>query len=416
MKVVVYRFTTALGLALDSLRAHKLRSFLTLLGVIIGVASVVLVGAAIEGLGLYAEQSTAKAFGTDSYMIAQLAQVGRLTRKERADKLRYNKPIELDDLQYLRIATGEQILYSPYRVRSADVKRDDVTFEDASVLGVAASLPEIRDVTLVEGRFFTEPEENTRQQVAVIGQDIVAELFPSTSPLGRTIRVKGLDFTIIGIQEKLGSVQGRSQDNSVYLPSTVFTRLFGPDRSMAVFGRPRPETGLTLDAGLDVTRAALRTRFKTKPGKDDNFDTLTPDAIRSFVDSILGLISAVVVPVTMISLVVGGIVIMNIMLVSVTERTREIGVRKSLGARRADLLLQFLVESIMLSLLGGIIGLTIGAAFAQLLSLAFDAPLRITFPYVFLAIFVSSAVGILSGWYPANRASKLDPVVALRAE
>ncbi|HBY64103.1 MAG TPA: ABC transporter permease [Solibacterales bacterium] len=411
-----YRYSTALRLAGDSLRAHKLRSFLTLLGVIIGVASVVLVGAAIEGLGLYAEQSTAKAFGTDSYMIAQLAQVGRLTRKERADKLRYNKPIELDTLQYLRISTGEQILYSPYRVRSADVKRDEVTFENASVLGVAASLPEIRDVTLVEGRFFTEPEENTKQQLAVIGQDIVNELFPATSPIGRTIRVKGLDFTVIGIQEKLGSVQGRSQDNSVYVPSTVFTRIFGPDRSMAVFGRPRPETGLSLEAGLDVTRGALRTRFKTKPGKDDNFDTLTPDAIRSFVDSILGLISAVVVPVTLISLVVGGIVIMNIMLVSVTERTREIGVRKSLGARRGDILLQFLVESVLLSVLGGIIGLSIGAGFASLLSIAFDAPLRITLPYVFLAIFVSSAVGIVSGWYPANRASKLDPVVALRAE
>lgn len=413
---VFYRFTTAAALAVDSIRAHKLRSFLTLLGVIIGVASVVLVGAAIDGLGLYAERSTAKAFGTDSYLIGQILQLGRLTRKERQDKLRYNKEIRLDDVEYLRITTGDQILYSPYRQKGDDVKHENQTFESASIIGVAAALPDIRDVTLVDGRFFTENEEKSRQPVAIIGQDIVAQFFPSTSPIGKTIRIRGLDFTVLGVQEKLGSQNGRSQDNGVYIPTTVFTRLYGNDKSIVVFGKPRPETGYSLDGGLDVTRAALRTRFKARPGKPDNFDFLTPDAIRSFVDSILGLIGAVVIPVTCISLLVGGIVIMNIMLVSVTERTREIGVRKSLGARSSDILLQFLLEALMMSLMGGLIGLTIGGLAAAALGRLLDTPLRLTLPYVILSVFVSTAVGVLSGWYPAQRAARLDPVVALRAE
>jgi putative ABC transport system permease protein len=412
----VYRFTTASWLAIDSIRAHKLRSFLTLLGVIIGVASVVLVGAAIDGLGLYAERSTAKAFGTDSYLIGQLLQLGRLTRKERQDKLRYNKPIRMDDVEYLKITTGKDILYSPYRTKGDDVKHDNLTYESANIIGVAAALPDIRDVTLVDGRFFTEAEERTRQPVAVIGQDIVSTLFPSTSPIGKTIRIKGIDFTVLGVQEKLGSANGRSQDNGVYIPTPVFTKLYGTEKSVVVFGKPRPETGFTLETGLDESRTALRTRFKAKPGKPDNFDFLTPDAIRSFVDSILGLIGAVVIPVTGISLIVGGIVIMNIMLVSVTERTREIGVRKSLGARSSDIMLQFLLEALMMSMMGGLIGLTIGGLAAAGLGKALDTPLRLTLPYVILAIFVSTAVGVLSGWYPARRAARLDPVEALRSE
>ena len=412
----MYRYGTALRLAADSIRAHKLRSFLTLLGVIIGVASVVLVGAAIDGLGLYAERRTAKAFGTDSYLIGQVVSVGRLTRKERQEKLRYNKPIRMDDVDYLRAATGDEILYSPYRQKGDDVHHDNDTFEGASIIGASATLPDIRDVTLDDGRFFTESEEQTRQPVAVIGQDIANKFFPGTSCLGRTIRIRGIEFKVIGLQEKLGSANGRSLDNGVYIPSSVFTRLYGSDKNVVVFGRPRPESGLNLDAALDVTRAALRIRFKTRPGAPDNFDFLTPEAIRTFVNNILGVIGAVVIPVTCISLVVGGIVIMNIMLVSVTERTREIGVRKSLGARRGDILLQFLLEALIMSLLGGAIGLTLGGLGAAALGKLLDAPLRLSPPYVVLSVAVSTVVGVASGWYPAQRAARMDPVVALRAE
>ncbi|MCU0246395.1 MAG: ABC transporter permease [Bryobacter sp.] len=413
---MAFRLTTAIGLAVDSIRAHKLRSFLTLLGVIIGVASVVVVGAAIEGLGVKAEETTSKAFGTDTYMVAQIASVGRLSRKEVFEKLRKNKRITKDDYEFLRIATGDDILYSPYAQRFEDVKRGDLTYEAGTVLGCAAALPQIREVLLVDGRWFTDNEERTRAQVAIIGDDIRTKLFPGESPLGKTIKVRGLDFTVLGVQERLGSSFGRTQDNSVYLPITVYWRMYGTARSLTIFGRPKPDTGMNLDDGMDVTRAALRARFHTKPGKDDNFEFLTPDSIRGFIDNIIGLISVVVVPVTMISLVVGGIVIMNIMLVSVTERTREIGVRKSLGAKSADILLQFLVESVLVSAVGGLVGLGFAALLCAGLERALDARLAITARYVFLALFVSATVGILSGWYPARRAARMDPIAALRQE
>jgi putative ABC transport system permease protein len=308
------------------------------------------------------------------------------------------------------------MLYSPYRNRIDDVKYKENTFENASIIGTAAVLPEIREVITTEGRFFTEQEEQNRQYVCIIGVDIAQKFFEGASPIGKSITLRGYSFLVIGLQEKLGNAGGRSQDGSVYIPDSVFTRIIGPSRSISLFARPRPESGLSLDQGLDVVRAALRTRFKTRPGAVDNFDFLTPDSIRAFIDQILGLIGAVIVPVTMISLVVGGIVIMNIMLVSVTERTREIGIRKSLGARQADILLQFLIEAVFLSVLGGLMGLALGYGMAKALSLAFEVDLEVTPFYVFLSVFVSTAVGVASGWYPARRAARLDPIEALRSE
>jgi len=413
---LTYALLTACQLAVDSIVAHKLRSALTLLGIVIGVASVVLVGAAIDGLGSYAEESTARAFGTDSYLVAQIAQVGRSTRSERAAKLRRNKRIRMEDLAYLRATTGNLILYSPYRLRIEDVKRRSLTLEGATVIGVNAALAEIRDLAIEQGRFFTEQEERMRQPVAVVGWEVAQTLFPGESPLDQIILIRGLDFRVVGVQEKMGSTGGQNQDNQVFLPSAWFTRLFGPETSMAVFGKPRPDSGLDFYSGLDITRVALRTRFHTPPGAEDNFDTLTPDAIRGFVDQVLGLVAAVVVPVTCISLVVGGIVVMNIMLVSVTERTREIGIRKSLGAHRADIMLQFLTEAVMLAACGGVLGVVTGVAGARLLSIFFEVELPVTTTYVVLGIAVSSLAGILSGWYPASRAANMDPVEALRAE
>ncbi len=408
--------STAARLAVDSILAHKLRSALTLLGIIIGVASVVLVGAAIDGLGVYAEQSTAKAFGTDSYMVAQVAQVGRMTRSERAAKLRRNKRIRQEDLDYLRLTTGDQILYSGYRLRPDDVKAGLLTYEGANIIGASASLADIRDVGVENGRFFNDQEERTRQSVAVIGFEIIQQLFAGQSPLDQTIRIRGIDFRVVGTIEKLGSTGGQSQDNQVYLPATVFTKLYGAENSMAVFAKARSSTGLDLESALDETRVALRTRFRARPGQEDNFDSLTPDAIRGFVGQILGLISAVVVPVTCISLVVGGIVVMNIMLVSVTERTREIGIRKALGARRSDIMMQFLTEAVFLAAIGGLIGLGLGVVSAHVLGIVLEVGLPVTWPYVVLAIAVSSITGILSGWYPAKRAARMDPVEALRQE
>ena len=407
---------TAGGLAFDSIRAHKLRSFLTLLGVIIGVASVILVGAAIDGLGAYAEQITAKAFGTDSFLIAQIASVGRLTRKQVIQKQRYNKRIRPEDMAYLREGTGDDLIYSLYQQRVGDVKSENLTYEDANIIGVSPELAEIRDIPVEDGRFFTASEERVRTPVAVIGPDIANALFPSLSPLGRTLRVSGVDFTVVGLLERQGSSFGNSLDNPVYIPIGMYMELYGGRDRSVLFGRARRGTGLTMEDALDRTRNALRSHFHARPGKDDNFDVLTPDSVRAFTGQILGVIAAIVVPVTGISLVVGGIVIMNIMLVSVTERTREIGIRKALGARQNDIMLQFLTESLTLSLFGGLLGLASGASLAWLIQALSGATLRVTATYVVISIAVSSIVGVVSGWYPARRAARLDPVVALRAE
>ncbi|HTS28213.1 MAG TPA: ABC transporter permease [Bryobacteraceae bacterium] len=412
-----HQFQNAFRLAMDSIRAHKLRSFLTLLGVIIGVASVILVGAAIAGLGVYAEQSTAKAFGSESFMVAQIVATGRLSRREYFDKVKRNKPVRTEETRLLAAVNGGRILYSPYRNHASDVKRENLICEDTTIIGVAADMASIRDIGVVDGRFFTDQEDRSRAFVAVIGDTVRTTLFPGDiSPLNQIIRIEGIEFTVVGVQERLGSAFGRDQDNSIYIPASAFNRMYGPGTGFALFGRPKPGSGLDLEGALDETRVVLRTHFHALPGQPDNFDTLTPDAIRGFIDQLLGMVAAIVVPVTCISLVVGGIVIMNIMLVSVTERTREIGVRKALGARHGDIMMQILIEAVVLSVMGGAVGILIGSGFTMLLGRIFDLSLHITASYVALSIGVSTAVGVASGWYPASRAARLDPVVALRAE
>jgi len=410
-----FQISSATGLAWDSLRAHKLRTFLTLLGVMIGVASVILVGSAIDGLGLYADESVSKAFGSQSFVLEQIGQIK--SRRELFDKLKYNRELKLADERYLEQINSENTLYSAYRNSTIDTKRNDLTSEDTTIIGAASDLADIRDMVMTEGRFFSRTEEQSSGLVAVIGDDLKENLFPAVgTPLGRTFKIQGIDFTVVGVQERLGSSFGSSQDNVAYIPITTFNKLFGPGRSIAIFGRPKPSSGMSLEQSLDYTRVALRAKFHQKPGENDRFDFLTPDAIRGFIDQLLSLVALVVVPITCISLVVGGIVIMNIMLVSVTERTREIGIRKSLGARRSDIMMQILIESVLMAFSGGAIGVGIGAVLTRLLTAAFGVTLRVTPAYVFLSVFVSGAVGVVSGWYPASKAAKLDPIVALRAE
>ncbi len=405
-------------LAWDTVRAHALRSFLTLVGIVIGVASVVMVGAAIEGLGVYALHSVSSAFGTDAFMVAQYAMTGNLTRRDLIEKMKRNKPIRLDDARLVQAALGDRIWFSPSRQRNGvSFKREDLECEDASLAGVGADMAEIRDLGIVDGRFFTDQEERAAVHVAVIGDEVKEALFPGGgAPLGRTVRIDGAEFTVIGTLKKIGTTFGRSQDKIAYIPVTAFNRLYGASAAVQLYGRPKPSSRQTLKEALDDTRVVLRSRFHTPPGEPDNFDTRTPDAMREFVDNLLGIIAAAVIPLTAISLVVGGVVIMNIMLVSVTERTREIGIRKALGARRSDILLQVLVESVTLSVAGGALGLALAAVATGALSSLLEIPLVITPAYVALALGVSSAVGILSGWYPASRASGLDPVEALRSE
>jgi putative ABC transport system permease protein len=351
-------------------------------------------------------------------LIAQIASAGNMTRREFFDRLKTNKPITLHETYYLRDINRDNTLYSPYRNKGpVDLKHENNTAEEATIYGSSYNLPDIRDLNVVDGRFFSDIEERTQSDVVVIGDEARSMLFPNeSSPVGKLVKISGIDFTVVGVLEKLGSAFGQSQDRVAYVPITSFNRLYGTGTGFSVFARAKPGSGLTMQQSLDLTRVALRNRFHARPGKSDKFDTLTPDAIRGFIDNVLSLVAVVVVPVTSISLVVGGIVIMNIMLVSVTERTREIGIRKALGARRTDLMLQVLSESVLMSVAGGLLGVALGAILTLIIGRAFDLHLKITIPYVALSIFVSSAVGIASGWYPASRAAKLDPITALRSE
>jgi len=254
---------SASWLAIDSIRAHKLRSFLTLLGVIVGVASVIMVGAAIEGLGTYATDSTSKVFGSNTFLIAQVANA--VSRSEYFAKLKQNRPIRPDDLKYLEAVTGDKILYSAYNQRVEDIRRGMLRSEDASIFGVGSLLPEMREISLSDGRFFTDQEERSAQGVAVIGSEVADTLFPNTSAVGHMVKIKGLEFTVVGVQEKVGSQFGRNQDNTAYIPFPVFVKMDAAVQSIAIFGRARPGTNLSVESALDVTRVALRSRFHARP-------------------------------------------------------------------------------------------------------------------------------------------------------
>src|SRR5215472_7291760 len=230
------QFANAFRLAMDSIRAHKLRSFLTLLGVIIGVASVILVGAAIDGLDVYAKDSTSKAFGAESFIVAQLVGQGRISRTEYFERMKRNKPIRNDDLRFMEAVAGDDVLYSPYRQHTSDVKRENLSCDDTQITGSSADMPIIRDIDLSDGRFFTEAEDRARLNMAVIGETVKDALFPNgVSPLEKVIHIEGIDFTVVGVLEKLGSSFGRDQDKNIYIPNGAFERLYGAGLGFPVF-------------------------------------------------------------------------------------------------------------------------------------------------------------------------------------
>jgi putative ABC transport system permease protein len=286
---------------------------------------------------------------------------------------------------------------------------------DTQIRGYTALMPEMQSLNIVEGRGFTQADENHAAQVALIGADIEENLLKFEDPLGKEIRVDGVPYTIVGLGEKQGKTLGQSQDNWVAVPLTAYQKTYGTMKTVTVYGKAG-SGAVAMEAATDQARVIMREMRHDRPGEDDSFTLETSDALAGLFTEISNSIGGVAIAIAAISLVVGGIVIMNIMLVSVTERTREIGVRKALGARRKDVLIQFLMESGMLSLVGGAIGVVGGVVVAKLVAYFVHFPAEIALWSVFAGLVVALSVGVFFGVYPARKAADLDPIVALRSE
>ena len=407
-------FIEALKLAAAAILGHKLRSFLTLLGVIFGVATVIIVVSLIEGFNSYVDEKIAdigtNAFSVQKYSIEDYSSVERL---EHARK--YNKDIRLEDFEAIKSLRGAYVNdVGATSGTMGEIKYENVKLFETSIQGVSANIPDINRTEIAEGRSFTPAEEEHRQMVCFIGADVAEKFFPKKSGLGEFIRVDGRQFKVIGIAKELGAVFGQSRDKFVIMPLMTFLGIYGERRSIQL--KVTSVNEQAYENAVDEVRATMRTRRKLPPNEPDNFGIVTPSAINNLREKIFGTIQVVAVGVTSIALVVGGIVIMNIMLVSVTERTKEIGIRKSLGARRSDILKQFLVESTALAFIGGSLGVLIAWSIAKLVETLTPIPTSLPLLAVAVALFVSGSVGLISGIYPAWRAARLDPITAMRAD
>ena len=405
-------FGEAFKLALQSLWASKLRSILTLIGMVLAVSSVITVVTLTNGAKQFVT-SKINTYGAAVITVSKMPQTF-MTIEEYVE-FQKRKNVTYDDYRAILDECKSCVSVGAQRDSTGKVVRGTQSTTDTDIRGWTWTMPPISNLNIVLGRSYTEMEDQHSAHVAIVGSDIVDNVLGPVDPLGKEIRVDGAPYTVIGVGESQGKMFGRSMDNWVAIPLTTFLQAYGSNQSLQILVNSGGG-GAVMEAVSDELRVILRTRRHLAPGAADAFSIDSSATFGNLLVTILNNFGAVVVAIAAVALVVGGIVIMNIMLVSVTERTREIGVRKALGARRRDILLQFLIESALLAALGGVIGVVFGISAAKLITVAVSFPSSVALWSVLVALFVATAVGLFFGVYPAHKASALDPITALRAE
>ena len=411
------KFVETLKLAIAAIWAHKLRSALTLLGMIVGVTAFVVVVSLIEGFNRYVDEKIA-GIGAKSFTIQRFNPLEDFKDTDTiAAAQRRNKELTLDDYEYLkeRAALIGKI-GARARGTPSEVKRGEEVLEDVFVSGATANCVDIENRDVAEGRFIADPEDEGAARVAYIGADIATKLFPAGNAIGGEISVRGLPYRVIGVEAARGTVFGIPQDTFIILPLKTYSVNYGGlIRQRSLYFVATSINDELFNDAVEDARFIMRSRRKLEPREKDNFGIVTPDAITGLRDRLFGTIFIVAIAVPGIALIVGAIVIMNIMLVSVTERTKEIGIRKSLGARQMDILKQFLVEAVTLATIGGAVGIILAWIVGAVVT-AWVFPTYLSIFAILGALAASGGAGVASGIFPAWKAARLDPIEALRAD
>ncbi len=398
-------------IALETLRSHKLRSFLTLLGVILSVSTLIVVVSMVQGTNRYVADKVAN-FGSNVFLISRFPLI---TSRDQFVKLqRTNRLVNWDDYEWVRdnMSLAKEVGLEAHN--NGKVKYKTETIEDIDVRGVTANMGGI-DVEEPEiGRYILDADNEHRANVAMIGTDVAKRFFQGIDPLGRQLYIDGESFEVVGVAKEQGSTFGQSQDSFVYIPIQTWMKMYGRQKSMNI--NVKALSADLMQPAEDEARMLMRARRHLSPKQDDTFGIIEPSAIMDLYNNLTGTLASGSVGVVFIFLVIGGIVIMNIMLASVTERTREIGVRKSVGATRRDVLLQFLIEAGVMAAIGGLLGVLFAMAISFVVTHLTPFPMELPIRWVFIAVLIATAIGVFFGVYPAHKASKLDPIEALRFE